>query len=67
MTKAEAIEQMKAGQKLTHRYFTNDEWVKTNQSGTTYMLEDGVECSPLEFWRWRTDTAWDADWEIFCL
>ena len=65
MTKQEAIEKMKAGQKLTHRYFTNDEWVKANQSGTAYILEDGVVCTPQEFWRWRTDTAWDADWEIF--
>lgn len=65
MTKLEAIEQMKAGQKLTHRYFTSDEWVKSNQSGTRLILEDGVEGSPHEFWQWRTDESWNSDWEIF--
>lgn len=65
MTKQEAIEAMKKGEKVTHRYFTSDEWVKTNQDATLYILEDGVECSPLEFWMWRTDIAWNSDWEIF--
>lgn len=65
MTKEEAIVMMKAGQKLTHRHFSDDEWVASNPSGTIYTLEDGVKCPPNEFWRWRTDTAWDTDWEIF--
>lgn len=65
MTKEEAISQMKAGKKLTHRYFTDDEWVKTDETGMIYILEDGVECSPKEFWMWRTDEAWNSDWEIF--
>lgn len=65
MTKEEAISQMKAGKKLTHRYFTDDEWVKTDETGMIYILEDGVECSSKEFWMWRTDEAWNYDWEIF--
>lgn len=65
MTKLEAISRMKAGQKLTHRHFTNREWVKSDQSGTVFILEDGVQCSPFEFWRWRTDESWESDWEIF--
>lgn len=65
MTKEEAISQMKAGKKLTHRYFTAEEWVKTDATGMIYILEDGVECSPQEFWQWRTDEAWNSDWEIF--
>jgi hypothetical protein len=29
------------------------------------VLEDGVECSPFEFWRWRTDESYETDWELF--
>lgn len=65
MTKLEAIEQMKAGHKLTHRNFTDDEWITSNKSGTIFIFEDGVECSTQEFWRWRTHKSWDSDWEIF--
>lgn len=65
MTKLEAIEQMKDGKKLTHRHFSNDEWIMSDQRGTRFTFEDGVKCSPHEFWRWRTDESWNSDWEIF--
>lgn len=65
MTKLEAIQQMKAGQKLTHSNFTPEEWVKSNQRGTVYFFEDGVELPMEEFWRWRTSASWDNDWSIF--
>jgi len=65
MTKEEAIKAMQNGKKVTHRYFTSTEWVKSNQSGTTYILEDGVECSPQEFWMWRKGIEWETDWELF--
>lgn len=63
MNKAEAIEKMTAGEKVTHHHFSPDEWV-TMKDGKM-VLEDGVKCSPLEFWRWRTDASWDNDWELF--
>lgn len=65
MTKEEAISLMKAGKKLTHGYFTSDEWVKTDETGMIYILEDGVECPKYEFWHWRTDESWNNDWELF--
>jgi hypothetical protein len=65
MTKEEAIEQMKAGKKLRHTNFSNDEWVTSNASYTKLILEDGVQCTPQEFWFWRTDERWNTDWEFF--
>jgi hypothetical protein len=65
MSKDEAIEQMKLGHKLTHRHFTNDEWIKTNQKGEVYIFEDGVEWPKYEFWLWRTDKSWESDWELY--
>lgn len=65
MTKQEAIEAMKQGNKLTHTYFTDEEWVKSDQRGIVYILEDGVECSSYEFWRCRTDESYNEGLEIF--
>jgi len=65
MTKQEAIEQMQKGKKVTHRYFTKDEWIESNLHGTMLFLSGRVHCLPNEFWRDRTDESWNSDWEIF--
>ena len=63
MTKEEAKEQMRAGKKVTHRYFTIEEWV-TMEDGRI-LLEDGVRCSEHEFWAYRTSKSFDDDWSIW--
>lgn len=55
---------MREGKKVRHYYFSPDEWMSLT-SGGMYLLEDGVVCSPDEFWRWRQEKQWDTDWEIF--
>jgi hypothetical protein len=68
MSKAEAIEAMKDGKKVTHRYFSPEEWMTMKKSyleGWMIHLEDSVICSPAEFWRWRTDPTFDTDWSIY--
>lgn len=47
MTKAEAIQAMQEGYKVTHRYFSPEEWM-TMRMGMM-VLEDGVVCTPQEF------------------
>ena len=63
MTKPEAIDLMQQGIKMTHEYFSPTEWV-TIKNGN-YLLEDGVECSYQEFWKWRQETYWQTGWEKF--
>lgn len=63
MTKSEAITAMKNGLKVTHRYFSSDEWM-TMQDGRI-LLEDGCKCSPEEFWRWRKDNNWNDGYSLF--
>lgn len=65
LTKEEAIRAMREGKKVTHLFFTSEEWIKSNKTGTRYILEDGVECSPAEFWRWRTDEEYNNGWSIY--
>lgn len=64
MTKDEAIQAMKQGKKVTHRYFASDEYVciKTEDE---FTFEDGVTCSPQEFFSTRNHRDWETDWEIF--
>jgi hypothetical protein len=64
MTRFEAAQALKAGKKLTHKYFEPNEWVKGDGDGM-YLLEDGVRCSAAEFWKWRQQPAFDNDWGIF--
>jgi len=63
MLKAEAIQAMSEGKKVTHRHFTLYEWVTMTPDGNL-LFDDGVKCSPMEFWRWRTDPTYDKDWMI---
>jgi hypothetical protein len=63
MTKFEAIEAMKAGHKVRHRYFSPDEWVTIKDHD--YLFEDGVICSPTLFWMDRQGEMWNNDWEIY--
>ena len=63
MTKAEAIQAMREGKKVSHKYFSRDEWV-TMENGAI-VLEDGVRCSEAMFWLWRSDYWWDTDWKLY--
>ena len=64
MTKEEAIKAMSEGKKVRHIFFSPKEWMTQLPNGD-YLLEDGVICSPEEFWQWRTDTEWRDGYEIF--
>ena len=61
MTNFEAIEMMKAGKKVRHRYFDRDEWM-TIENGI-YVFEDRVKCPPYVFWHDRSGVEWLTDWE----
>jgi hypothetical protein len=63
MNKAEAIQAMREGKKVTHRYFSPDEWM--TMEGGQIVLEDGVRCSQSFFWADRTATFWDDGYSLF--
>jgi hypothetical protein len=65
MTKEEAISLMKAGHKLKHEYFQENEWVTSDETGTQYLFEDGIKCPHYEFWEWRKEHCWEDGWELF--
>ena len=64
MTKQEAIKSMQEGKRITHTHFDKSEWMTMNNKGYL-LLEDGVQCSLTEFFRWRTDKSWDAGYSFY--
>ena len=63
MTKEEAIKAMKQGQRVTHKYFSPNEWVTINKSGE-YLFEDGYTISEQQFWKLRSSNEWETGWSI---
>ena len=64
MTKEEAIEAMKQGKKVTHSYYTEDEWMTSNPEGDVYTFDDGVKFDSVKFWTLRFHKSWDEGWKI---
>lgn len=63
MTKQEALELMQQGVKITHEWFSDDEWMI--MWGNTITFEDGVKCSTYEFFGIRNDESWDEGYSIW--
>ena len=63
MTKQTAIQAMQDGAKVRHENFSPDEWMK--MEGNEIVLEDGVRCTPDEFWIHRQGEDWQDGWSIY--
>lgn len=63
MTKQEAIEAMKRGEKVTHDQFNPEEWITiedgemTSDEGMLYKLDS--------FFEFRRSSIWDDGWSIW--
>lgn len=62
MTKEEAKQALREGKKLTHRYFSDNEYIYAK--GNIIFSEDGVNHG-FDFWNLRPDEWWNDGWEIF--
>lgn len=62
MTKEEAIQAMKEAKRVTHRFFTEDEWMEINCGDL--RLEDGVRLSVEEFFSIRYQDYWKDGYSI---
>jgi len=63
MTKTDAIKCLIKGEKLTHRYFGSDEWIR--QEGGYYYDENEYRLNIDEFWHYRQSASFEDGWEIF--
>jgi hypothetical protein len=62
MTRTEAIQAMGEGRKITHRYFSDNEYVYLD--GKYYITEDGCKHDPDVFWSLRSSESWDDGYSI---
>jgi hypothetical protein len=63
LTKEQAIALMKQGKKLTHRYFSDDEWI--TMRGNMIVMENGCSCWNNLFWQDRQGEKWETDWSLY--
>lgn len=64
MSKDEALVALKQGKKITHVFFTSDEWMMQRLDGR-YEFEDGNICDPTDFWTYRRHESWNKNWNLF--
>jgi hypothetical protein len=64
VTKDEAVSAMVRGEKVTHVNFSPEEYVSITHDHM-YLFEDGVRCTPLEFWTHRMEESWSNGWSIY--
>lgn len=63
MTKEEAIQAMQNGEKITHQYFSKNEWM--TMEGNRIILEDGCSLWAHEFWEIRNGIGWNDGYSVF--
>jgi hypothetical protein len=64
MTKEEAINAMRQGKKVTHQYFSKEEYIFFGEDGNIHT-EDNASTSLFTFFYYRPEVAWATDWEIY--
>ena len=63
-SKQEAISIMQQGYRITHKWFTSDEWITMDDKGHI-VFEDGHKCSLNVFFMSRTDDTWNDGYSIY--
>lgn len=64
MDKEQAIIAMHEGEKVTHEFFSAEEWM-TIEDGK-FKFEDGCICVYARFWECRTQIGWNVGWSLYC-
>jgi hypothetical protein len=63
MTIQEAFVKMREGHKMTHTYFSPDEWVTFQ--GDKLLFEDDVTCTVAMFLYDRMGEGWKTGWSFY--
>jgi hypothetical protein len=63
MTKVEALQAMKAGKKITHQYYTSDEYLQ--MIGGMIYSEDGYRKGDELDEFWQKIQKWEDGWSIY--
>lgn len=63
MTQDEAKQAARKGQKITHTYFSSNEFVTVEKG--ILKDENDYHLNWDEFWEIRSGASWQRDWDIF--
>jgi len=63
MNKSNAITYMNKGYKVTHQYFSKNEWMMFLNG--KIQFEDGCRCDSKEFWAGRKGNEWDTGYSLW--
>lgn len=63
LSREQAIEAMQRGEKVTHRFFTDEEYIIMR--GDRIVDENDNSISVIEFWSFRYQPYWSENWSIF--
>ena len=64
LSKQDMLKLLNKGKKVSHRYFSSNEWMKLDNNGVGFEFEDGYIVSPTAFWRDRSSEQWESGWII---
>jgi len=64
-SKEDALQHMINGHKVSHRFFTNDEYI--HMIAQNIFTEDGCDCGTVSefFWTSKHTEEWQKNWRIF--
>lgn len=62
LTQEQAIEALKEGKTLTHRFFERHEYIY--QNGFTIFFEDGNSVNSSQYWWQKNAEEWQVGWDI---
>lgn len=61
--KDQALKLMQQGIKITHDYFTSEEWMTIKKG--KLVFEDGYTCTIEEFYKDRNGKGWETGYYLF--
>lgn len=64
-SKEDALQLMISGHKVSHRFFTSDEYI--HMVAQNIFTEDGYDCGTVseDFWKRKDSDSWEKDWSVF--
>jgi len=67
ISRSEILDILDGGFKVTHSFFSDDEWIALNLETMNYFTEDGCNMGHLfdEFWTIRSGGNWDNGWRVW--
>lgn len=63
MTKQETLKAMQDGKKVSHRFFSPDEWISIKNN--EIITEEGYSCPIEEFFHFRSDNLWENGYDLY--